>query len=984
MPDLKLEWVSHGDWVIVTGRSPSGPVDVEAWPAMAARDLAPAVGTLWRLVEDEVALAQADELHLPHAQAAALSPAMRVAIGLPGVPPVTLFVQHHDTIERDGFRVDHRWHHLDGRPVLGAKREGAFLTVGGRRHLLPSELFEIADAIDRFNALPSTDPDGRAAAWMNVQELLPAFAEKGPIDASPYLRQVRVAHAGAFTLRPFERDGEIDFDPVLFAAKPPGDATDLGGTESVDGEEDARPDPEPLLPEHLQKAFADARFRQFSEARGRYALPDGWLLILSPPLRKAMGVARQVQRAGGEVVRDFVRNPRGYLREALGGELDEHLVEELFKETREFSQRVHAIGLWQKKVLPWVQVPREPWLPPEAVGLVVDGAPVQLPADRVAELAQHVRDAIEQGRPEVLFDGVPIPATEQTLASLGEIERALAGAEPKPGETDAKVEDEGSKSREPAAGAEPHVLLVRNNFEEVVFNSDPAPRTPPVDAGLHEGLLRSSPKPHQREGIDWLQRCWQAGWTGALLADDMGLGKTFQTLAFLAWIREAMRRGLVERAPLLIVAPTGLLRNWEKEHEIHLSEPGLGDVVRAYGTSLRQLRTGAGSELEIARPVLDTDRLAGADWVLTTYETLRDYQHSFGRVRFGVVVFDEIQKIKTPGTQVTDAAKAMQAEFALALTGTPIENRLADLWCLMDTLHPGALGGLKEFSRRYEDRPDPEDLRRLKDALSLPGPERPAVMLRRMKDEVLEGLPSKTEHVRQVLMPDVQANAYSAVVAEARRRKNRGKMLEALQAMRAVSLAPLERSMVASDEDYVRSSARLVATISILDEIRERGEKALLFVEMRAAQADLAGVLQRRYGLARAPMIISGEVAGPRRQERVDAFQAGPPGFDVMILSPKAGGVGLTLTAANNVVHLTRWWNPAVEDQSTDRCYRIGQQRPVNVYLPMALLPGGEEHSFDSRLHALLGQKRALSRDLLMPPALSDEDARRLYEETIA
>jgi hypothetical protein len=897
---------------------------------------------------------------------------------------VTLFVQHHDTIERDGFNVEQRWHHLDGRPVFGAKRDGAFLTVGGRRYLLPSELYSITTAIQRFNAMPSVDPDGRAAAWGEVQELLPTLAEKGPIDASPYLRQVRVAHAGAFTLRPFERDGSVDFDPVLFAAKPAASTTRKGDPFSADGDEEAEAEPEPLLPEHLQRAFAEGRFRQFSDARGQYALPDGWLLILSPPLRKAMGVVRQVQRVGGEVARDFVRNPRGYLREALDGELDDHLVDELFKETREFSERVHAIGLWQKKVLPWVQVPREPWLPPEAVGLVVNGAPVQLPVDRVAELAHQVRDALIRGQPEVLFDGVPIPATEQTLAALAEIERALAGSEPNAGAEDQPSEIDGPGPRPSSTSSEPHVLLVRNNFDEVVFNSDPAPRSPPIDCRLHEPLLRSVPKAHQREGVDWLQRCWLAGWTGALLADDMGLGKTFQTLSFLAWIREAMRRGLVQRAPLLIVAPTGLLRNWEKEHEIHLVEPGLGDFVRAYGSSLRGLRTATGSELEIARPVLDTDRLASADCVLTTYETLRDYQHSFGRIRFSVIVFDEIQKIKTPGTQVTDAAKAMQAEFALALTGTPIENRLADLWCLMDTLHPGALGGLKEFSRRYEDRPDPEDLKRLKDALSLPGPERPAVMLRRMKDDVLEGLPTKTEHVRQVLMPDVQANAYSAVVEEARRRKDRGKMLEALQAMRAVSLAPLERSMVVSDEDYIGSSARLMAMISILDEIRDRNEKALLFVEMRAAQADLAGVLQRRYGLARAPMIISGEVAGHKRQERVDAFQAAADGFDLMILSPKAGGVGLTLTAANNVVHLTRWWNPAVEDQSTDRCYRIGQERPVNVYLPMALLPGGEEHSFDNRLHQLLSQKRALSRDLLMPAALSEEDARRLYEETIA
>jgi len=984
MSDLSLEWVSQGGWVVVSGKNFSGPVDVEKWPALAAPSLAPAIGVLWGLVEDEVALNQADELHLPHGEAAALSPGVRAAIGLPNTPPMTMFIQHQDTIDRNHFRVDYRWHHLDGRPVLGAKRDGAFISVGGRRYLLPSELFEIASAIDRFNALPATDPDSRAAVWIDIQDLLPTMAERGPIDASPYLRQIRVAHAGAFTLRPFEHDGVIDFDPVLFAAKPtsavPASSADA---DSPDEDDAPEPEPEPLLPEQLQKYFAEMRFRQFSDARGRYALPDGWLLILSTPLRRAMSVTRQVQHAGGELARDFVRNPRGYLREALGAEMDEHLVEELFKETREFSERVQAIGLWQKKVLPWVQVPREPWLPPEAVGLIVDGAPVQLPAERVAELATAIRHAIDEGRPEVLFDGVPIPATEQSLASLVEIERALAGGEPQGGAGSEKIDDAKELKRDTEGGNEPHVLLVRNNFEEVIFNSDPAPRSPRIEPTLHESLLRSSPKQHQREGLDWLQRCWQAGWTGALLADDMGLGKTFQTLAFLAWIRGGMRSGQIKRAPLLIVAPTGLLRNWEKEHDIHLDTPGLGNVLRAYGPSLRALRIGSGSELDIARPVLDTDRIEAADWVLTTYETLRDYQHSFGRVSFGVIVFDEIQKIKTPGTQITDAAKAMQAEFALALTGTPIENRLADLWCLMDTLHPGALGGLKEFSRRYEDQPDPNDLKRLKEALSVPGPERPAVMLRRMKDEVLEGLPIKTEHVRAERMPDVQANAYSAVVAEARRRTDRGKMLEALQAMRAVSLTPLERSMVASDEDYIRSSARLMATMSVLDEIKDRGEKALLFVEMRAAQADLAGVLQRRYDLARTPMIISGEVTGPKRQERVDAFQAGPTGFDLIILSPKAGGVGLTLTAANNVVHLTRWWNPAVEDQSTDRCYRIGQQRPVNVYLPMALLPGGEEHSFDNRLHLLLKQKRALSRDLLMPPAMSEEDARRLYEETI-
>lgn len=974
MSEFTLEWESAEDWIVFSATWSGQPVDVDEWPGVAPLPLSPAVDHLWHLVEEEEALAQGNELHLPHLSAAGLSPAKRAALDLPLAPQVTLFVQHHDTIDRPNFHVGYDWKHLDGRTVIAPKRDGAFLSIGGRRHLLPAELYQIVSAIDHFNEIPATKPDERAVAWMAVQDHLPAETEQGPVDASRYLREIRIAYAGAFSLRPYETEEGIDFDPVLFAAKSNDQPTEpeLGGGEELD--------PAPLLSEHLHQTFAEKRFRAFPEARGRYALPDGWLLILSPPLQKALTVAHQAQKAGGEVARDFVKNPRGYLREALGDELDEYLIEELFKETREFSERVQAIGLWQKKVLPWVQVPREPWLPPDAIGLIVDGAPVQLPADRLTELIDKVQGALERGESEVIFDGTPIPATEQTLGALGEIARIIEGRPTTEGEVSKdKSEPTGQESRN-----EPHVLLVRNNFDEVIFNSDPAPRLPQIDQNLGAELLRSSAKPHQTDGISWLQHSWHAGWTGALLADDMGLGKTFQTLAFLAWIRGAMRRGKLETAPILIVAPTGLLKNWEKEHGIHLDAPGLGEVLRAYGSSLKGLRTGTGSELNLAKPLLDVNRIQAADWVLTTYETLRDYQHSFGRVNFSIIVFDEIQKIKTPGTQITDAAKAMQAEFVLALTGTPIENRLADLWCIMDTLHPGALGGLKDFSKKYEDSPAPEDLKRLKDALSLPGQDRPAVMLRRMKDEVLEALPKKTEHVVERFMPDIQANAYSAVIAAARQRTDRGKMLEALQAMRAVSLTPVERHLVASDEAYLMSSARLQALIAILDEIEARAEKALLFVEARAAQADLAGVLQRRYQLQKAPMIISGAVSGPKRQERVDAFQAAGEGFDLMILSPKAGGVGLTLTAANNVIHLSRWWNPAVEDQSTDRCYRIGQTQPVNVYLPMALMPGSEDHSFDRKLHALLQQKRALSREMLMPPMMTDEDARRLYADTMA
>lgn len=429
-------------------------------------------------------------------------------------------------------------------------------------------------------------------------------------------------------------------------------------------------------------------------------------------------------------------------------------------------------------------------------------------------------------------------------------------------------------------------------------------------------------------------------------------------------------------------AQTGLLSNWEQEHERHLAGGGLGTLVRAHGAGLKELRRAPGAELTLAQPVLDEKRLLDADWVLATYESVRDYQHSFGKIPFAAVVFDEVQKIKTPGTQITDAAKALKAEFVLAMTGTPVENRLADLWCIVDTVQPGKLGDLKDFSREYEQSPTPERLGSLKGQLMRCLGPVPPILLRRMKEDRLEGLPDKQENVVPQTMPPIQADAYRQAISEARSSTGRGRMLKALQQLRSISLHPCPPGTM-SDDEYIHSSARYAQAFEILDGIAHRGEKALVFLEFLEDQAFLATLMQRRYALKSLPTIISGEVAGAKRQERVNQFQSGGTGFDVMLLSPRAGGVGLTLTAANHVIHLSRWWNPAVEDQCTDRVYRIGQDKPVFVYYPIALFPDAEDHSFDRRLHALLMEKRALSRDMLCPPEASDEDAAKLFQETV-
>jgi SNF2 family DNA or RNA helicase len=488
--------------------------------------------------------------------------------------------------------------------------------------------------------------------------------------------------------------------------------------------------------------------------------------------------------------------------------------------------------------------------------------------------------------------------------------------------------------------------------------------------------LATEPKQQQLDGLVWLQKAWIEGLPGVLLADDMGLGKTLQGLAFLAWLRCGMQAGIVPREPVLIVAPTGLLANWQKEHQTHLAVPGLGECLAAFGQVLRVLRRGDAN----GQPGLDVAALRRADWVLTTYETLRDYDRDFGQVQFAAAIFDEAQKIKTPGIRLTDAAKGMNARFRIALTGTPVENRLSDLWCIIDTANPGCLGDLKTFSCEYEKNEDPERLARLRNKLDSTMGDRPPVMLRRLRRDHLPDLPTQHEKLHERVMPPPQAAAYAEAIAQARE-GGRANLLTALQRLRAASLHP-HSSAALDDDAFIAASARFISAFSVLDMVAAKGERALLFVDDLHVQARLTGLIQRRYRLAAAPMVINGTVAGPGRQARVERFQAAADGFDLMILSPRAGGVGLTLTRANHVIHLSRWWNPAVEDQCNGRALRIGQTRPVTVHIPVATLARGR--SFDQNLHSLLERKRRLMHEALLPPEATESERQQLLDQSLA
>ena len=950
----KVAFEKTRDGVIVRVGDP--PVPVREWTAHAAGTSG--AGTLIRLRDEGRAVERdAASLLVSWPGVAGLTSGELRYAGLPDAAPFALEVFANEAVSDPGFEVRYGFIR-DGRRVVSVQREGAWLRAGDDDFILLDPLYSIVDSIDRFRQSEDADLESRMLWWGRLKEQLP---EDAVVD--DHLRALNIVVASSFTLAPFvNAAGEPDFDPVV--GRRVTRATDAGGEEQVF---------ELLLPAARQQEFA-RRFRGLSRVKHRYLAGGGAYVVLTPDVERALGVVRRAQGDAVEVRRDFLKNVSGYLR----GAFDEKDSSEPLEIDRVFSdeqlsERVRGVGIWVDKVLPWIRQAAEPWLPPEALGLQIAGTFVPLAPDDLPDLLTRLKKAVEQGEGTVRAGGVDLPATPDTIKAVEKLVRQSQPVQrPDPGPGEPHPPD-----------ASDQVLIVIDNLETVGFRR--ARKERPVGIAAAAPALKSTLLPHQRDGIAWLQSHWDAGSGGVLLADDMGLGKTLEALAFLSCLQVHAQAHGLPRGPMLIVAPTGLLRNWRDEHDMHLAGTGLGRVTEAHGAALRRLRNPdrtarRGGELTFGLPLLDEDALKKADWVLTTYETLRDYQHSFGRIRWIAGVFDEAQKIKNPGARVTDAALAMNVDFAVLMTGTPVENRPADVWSLLDRAEPGRFGTLKDFSHRYEAAGDSgvSALEALHRELTQPAPDAPALMLRRLKEDHLPELPGKQLHRCVVDMPPPQAAAYADVVLQ----RGDGNMLEVLHRLRSISLHPASPNDGCDVESYVRSSARLSETFRILDGIAARGEKALLFVEARTMQDFLIGALRRRFSLAEDVLVVNGAVSGRVRKARVDAFQD-RSGFDVMILSPRAGGVGLTLTAANHVIHLSRWWNPAVEDQCTDRVFRIGQRRTVHVYLPLARHSNLGGYSFDLKLDGLMAHKRENNRRVLAPVAPTAADVEDLYRGAV-
>ena len=917
----------------------------------------------------------ADSVLVPHQQIEQISEAGVKQLHLPPAAPLRLRLRGEGLLNSPQFRFRYQLVHGDGTPVMGAERIGAILNVGRRAYTLLYPLYSLLEGIDAFNSLPPDSQEERFLKWSELSELLPDDAQ---VDEQ--LRSMNIVRADSFTL---DMDAEGEIAPVLRHRRTP--ARNVWDEEEQQGDETYSS--EDALPTAAQRSFA-ARFQRSSSVQARYAAEGNWYIAVPPSLRKGLEVVKRYQSAPLGERLAFMANPMSMLRDALGNALSEEEVETLFEETPLYlSQRIQCLGEWEPKSFSYTLQSATSWFPEEiGAGVAIDlgGSVLPVAVRDLPALVARMQDAQTSGASSIDYKGQDVPVDAE---SIGRVEAAAQQWEQQvPSTTDdyaeSRDEEAPTDQEDPGTPKRAAVPVISDNLESLGYSHCPHP--PRGEAGGMPAALRTTTLyPHQRDGIHWLQEHWAVGSSGALLADDMGLGKTLQALAFLAWVQERSGNEQIPHRPLLIVAPTGLLKNWEAEAEIHLSEPGLGRLTRAYGRDLRDL--GGLSVLERRR------KLREADWVMTTYETLRDRVQYFIDVQWGVVVFDEVQKIKTPTSLIHDMAKSVSSDFFLALTGTPVENRLGDIWAIIDTIAPGQLGTLKEFQGRYENGSDPDStgesrenrLRELRDLL-FENPPPPRVM-RRLKADHLSGLPSKSENQVRKFMPPAQAEAYSEVIAQLQDPDGpRVSPREALQRIRRVSLIAETPGDAGLTDREISQSARLGALMELLDGIAESGEKVLIFVEYLEMQRLLAPYLQQRYGLDAPPMCMSGSTPGSRRQQMVDRFQSSEHGrFDAMLLSPKAGGVGLTLTAANHVIHLSRWWNPAVEDQCTDRVYRIGQERSVNIHYPMAIHPVTPDSSFDVNLHALLDRKRRLSRELLSPSDASRSELDELLGATI-
>lgn len=939
---LRAEWENIGDWQQLRGQRALNRLG----------RLLPAV--IPQLQELGLASLENGGLKIPHDQFAQLEQnGIDAFESVAQWAPFTLELESSGSLGLPDFRYLHRFYL--GSQMVYPERLGGFVRRSEEIYRLDGQTLALIESVERFNALP---PEERAEkAYLNFAAIK-GLAEGTGAELDRYLGKQRVLIPSRLALDIVtDEQGRISFAP------------------RIDGVAD------------------DAMWQAFA-AQGRvdsvYTInQDGQqvYVALDENQREILRRMQLVRWLGGAEKTEALRDPQAVF-DGIAAEID----------LSDFGPRVRGIGDFPFIAQPYYNagtgifdgIEREP-LDGEAFNAGIqfryaDGSVEKVEFDspqEILDLQRDTADAHRSGKGVVEFKGKSILLDDEFRSALDELAEQVGG------HAKAKKQ-EGDKQR--------RYLLIHTNEAALEYDEGSAAADNPVQLELPRSVKSDVElKDHQREGIRWLQQNYLLGATGrrgCLLADDMGLGKTLQVLTFLAWLIE---RGEIAAGPnpeaapwrpILIVAPVILIENetWLQDMRRFFAADGaiFSPHLILRGKTLEEFRTARGREVERGQAMLDLDRICQHRVVLTNYETIVNYQHSFARMRdrWSVVITDEAQEYKTANTKISHALKSLSPRFRIAATGTPVETKLSDVWNLFDFLQPGPLlGSAQEFRRNYEDRltePGGAALTDLKTRLLFSRHD--AYVLRRDKQTSLPGLPKKYEHKLICELSAEQRQKHLELLGRVARGGTEGQPLKIIPQLQRLYQHPalIPRYEPTTANEAINRCPKLAAVVECLKSVRAKSEKALIFTRSLDAQQLLIGVLNEVFRLdvevVNGSTSRNGDKKGAERTRKaiVNRFRESS-GFNVLILSPEVAGVGLTIVEANHVIHYGRWWNPAKESQATDRVYRIGQQRDVHVYHPIAKDPRGEFETFDEKLDQLIERRLRLAADFLSPMPAEDE-----------
>lgn len=878
----------------------------------------------------------------------------RKIVELPEEFPFDMHIHKEGNLSKTNIRyIVSLYTYEDGGELIPSKIDGPFIHTPQKDYIFTEEQYNLVQAINEFNELPE-DKKGERENYVSFAKIK-ELSKEAAATLDKYLVSTNV-------LLPEKIKIDVENECGVAVLKPSIDGVDNETfSNRIDFDE---------IPDVIS-------IRDNNEGRGRIRIP------LSDNQRDGIKKVREVNQLLKEGTE--YKNAINYLRESV--DLDSIDISEVY------SDRVLEIGVYHPRFYTFISPYKSEWIPGIKIENEVGGDTYLFfeSKEDVDNFKESTKSVIQSGQDSVEWKGHSIPL-DVALESIKSAEVTL-----KEDKTYASKDSESKKSvvdnynnsysecnidrTVTLPKVSNKVLIIQENAESLGYSevNDSEMNFKDLSFEPIKNIVQGVElKDHQREGVAWFQNLYNNHQRGCLLADDMGLGKTLQVLYFIQWHKNKHYCDRPSK-PYLVVAPISLLENWSIEYDKFFADPKLKvnilltkDISKKYDKYI-------------------VDKMQSMDLILTNYETVRNCQFNLCAVDFAVVVLDEAQKAKTPGTLITQSVKALKAEFKIAATGTPVENTLVDLWCIMDFSIPGLLGSAKDFYSRYQAKA-------IKGNVDIVGKELRSKLgkffMRRLKADVAKDLPQKKIIVRKVPMTDLQFQMYKDEIFFVQNIKEKemlkqGFMFSVINHFRQISDGTYmlgANNNILSANELISRSSKISCTIDILNEIKRRNEKVIIFTDFKETQRVLQHVVYEVFKML--PKIVNGDTPGTvrenstkeSRQKAIDIFQK-ENGFSVIIMSPIATGMGLNITGANNVIHYSRFWNPAKEEQATDRVYRIGQKKTVNIYYPMAVSDAFV--TFDLTIDKLLKNKMSLASATLFPTEQKEVSQAEVFEGLI-